>query len=115
MIIAVPYLAGAVNGHFGRTEAFLIANAAGGEVVASAVHQVDGLQHDHQGLAGFLESHDVDVILAGGMGAPMQAALKAAGFNVYCGVSGPADLAVAAFLQGTIAHSEDTCGHHHGA
>jgi predicted Fe-Mo cluster-binding NifX family protein len=115
MIIAVPYLEGAVNGHFGRTDAFLIANATGGEVIASAVHQVEGLQHDHQGLAGFLRSRSVEVILAGGMGAPMQEALKAAGFTVYCGLSGPADQAVDAFLHGTIAQSEDTCGHHHGA
>jgi predicted Fe-Mo cluster-binding NifX family protein len=115
MIIAVPYLEGAVNGHFGRTDAFLIVDATDGAVVESAVHQVEGLQHDHQGLAGFLASRSVDVILAGGMGAPMQAALKAAGFTVYCGVSGAADVAVDAFLSGTIAQSDDTCGHHHGA
>ena len=115
MIIAVPYLAGAVNGHFGRTDAFLIATAVGGDVVESALHRVEGLQHDHDGLAGFLRSRNVDVILAGGMGAPMQEALKAAGFSVYCGVSGPADSAVQAFLQGTIEPSDATCGHHHGA
>ena len=115
MIIAVPYVAGTVNGHFGRTDAFLIANATGSDVVESAVHQVEDLQHDHEGLAGFLKSRNVDVILAGGMGAPMQEALKAAGFSVYCGVSGPADSAVEAFLHGTIEPSEDTCGHHHGA
>lgn len=115
MIIAVPYLAGTVNGHFGRTDAFLIAKSSNGKVVESAVHQVEGLQHDHEGLAGFLKSRSVDVILAGGMGAPMQGALKAAGFSVYCGVTGPADSAVEAFLRGVIEPSDDTCGHHHGA
>ena len=115
MIIAVPYVEGIVNGHFGRTEAFLIANATNGDIVESAVHKVEGLQHDHDGLAGFLKSRNVEVILAGGMGAPMQDALKAAGFAVYCGVSGPADSAVEAFLNGTIEPSDATCGHHHGA
>ena len=48
------------------------------------------------------------------MGAPMQEALKAAGFSLYCGVSGPVDQVLAAFLGGVIEQSEGTCGHHHG-
>lgn len=115
MVIAVPYLDGQVNAHFGRTQAFLVAEAEGGAVKESTVYAVAGLEHDHSGLAGFLASRGVDVILAGGMGAPMQQALTRAGFELYCGVSGPAAEAVESFLLGGIAKSEATCGHHHGA
>lgn len=114
MIIAVPYVDGQVNAHFGQTQAFLIAEAEGGAVKESTVYPVAGLQHDHGGLAGFLASQGVEVILAGGMGAPMQQALSQAGFELYCGVSGSAAQAVEAFLGGEIVQSTATCGHHHG-
>ncbi|MCZ7664436.1 MAG: DUF134 domain-containing protein [Thermoleophilia bacterium] len=114
MIIAVPYVDGQVNGHFGRTQTFLVAQAREGEVVGSAVYSVEGLQHNHGGLAGFLKSRGVDVVLAGGMGEPMQQALKAAGFELLCGVSGTATEAVEAYLRGELVPSEATCGHHHG-
>ncbi len=115
MVIAVPYADGQVNAHFGQTQAFLIAEAEDGALKESTVYAVNGLEHDHSGLAGFLASRGVDVILAGGMGAPMQRALSSAGFDLYCGVSGPAAAAVEAFLGGEIVQSEATCGQHHGA
>ncbi len=114
MKIAVPYLAGDVNAHFGCTESFLIAEADNGQVVRASVFEVDGMQHDHSGIAGFLKQQGVDVILAGGMGAPMQQALKMQGFELYCGVTGRAGEAVEAFLRGDIEQSHSTCGHHHG-
>ena len=114
MKIAVPYLQGDVNAHFGSTQAFLVAEAAGGEVQQTTLYEIQGMQHSHSGIAGFLKEQGVEVILAGGMGAPMQQALKQGGFELYCGVSGPAVEAVEAFLRGEIEHSEATCGHHHG-
>jgi predicted DNA-binding protein (UPF0251 family)/predicted Fe-Mo cluster-binding NifX family protein len=114
MIIAVPYAHGQVNPHFGSTEAFLITKAQGTEVVESSLYELEGMQHNHQGIAGFLKDQGVETILAGGMGYPMQEALKAAGFELYCGVSGDAIAAVGAFLRGEIEPSEATCGHHHG-
>ena len=114
MIIAIPYLEGEVNAHFGSTQAFLVAETAEGQVQKSTVYEVQGMQHDHSGIAGFLKEQGVEVILAGGMGGPMQQALKQAGFDLYCGVAGPADEAIEAFLRGKIEQSEATCGHHHG-
>ncbi len=114
MIVAVPYLQGSVNAHFGSTQAFLVAEAVDGEVERTSVFEVQGMQHNHSGIAGFLKEQGVEVILAGGMGAPMQQALKLQGFELYCGVSGPAVEAVEAFLRGEIEQSESTCGHHHG-
>jgi predicted DNA-binding protein (UPF0251 family)/predicted Fe-Mo cluster-binding NifX family protein len=114
MIVAVPYLQGSVNAHFGSTQAFLIAEGEDGKVEQATVYEVQGMQHNHAGIAGFLKEQGVSAILAGGMGAPMQEALKAQGFELYCGVSGPAVEAVEAFLRGEIEPSESTCGHHHG-
>lgn len=114
MIIAVPYLQGLVNAHFGSTQAFMVAETAEGKVEKATVYEVQGMQHNHSGIAGFLKEQGVEVILAGGMGAPMQQALKMQGFELYCGVQGPAVAAVEAFLRGEIEQSESTCGHHHG-
>ena len=114
MKIAVPYLQGHVNAHFGSTEAFLIAETTDGKIAETALYEIQGMQHSHAGIAGFLKGQGVEVILAGGMGAPMQQALKQIGFDLFCGVSGPAVEAVEAYLRGEIEHSEATCGHHHG-
>ncbi len=114
MFIAVPYLEGNVNAHFGSTQAFLLAEVVDGKVTGTSIFEVQGMQHNHSGIAGFLKEQGVEVILAGGMGAPMQQALKAQGFSLYCGVAGPALEAVDAYLRGAIEQSESTCGHHHG-
>ncbi len=87
MIVAVPYLQGNVNAHFGSTQAFIVAEAADGKVEKTTVYEVQGMQHNHAGIAGFLKEQGVEVILAGGMGAPMQQALKKQGFELYCGVT----------------------------
>jgi predicted Fe-Mo cluster-binding NifX family protein/predicted DNA-binding protein (UPF0251 family) len=114
MIIAVPYLEGNVNAHFGSTQAFMVAHADDGRIERTTVFEVQGMQHNHAGIAGFLKDQGVEVILAGGMGAPMQQALKMHGFALYCGVAGPAVEAIERFLRGEIKPSESTCGHHHG-
>jgi predicted DNA-binding protein (UPF0251 family)/predicted Fe-Mo cluster-binding NifX family protein len=115
MKVAVPYLEGNVNPHFGSTQAFLVAEATDGKVEKTTVFEAFALQHNHAGIAGFLKEQGVETVLAGGMGGPMQQALKSQGFELYCGVSGPALAAVEAFLRGEITQSESTCGHHHGA
>ena len=114
MIIAIPYLEGNVNAHFGSTDAFLIAETADGELESSSIYELQGMQHNHGGIASFLKEQGVEVIIAGGMGSPMQAALKHAGFELYCGVGGPALAAIEALLAGQLEQSDATCGHHHG-
>ena len=114
MIVAVPYLQGEVNAHFGSTQAFLIAETSDDKVERTSIFEVQGMQHNHAGIAGFLKEQGVQTILAGGMGAPMQQALKLQGFELYCGISGAAVEAVEALLRGELQHSEATCGHHHG-
>ncbi len=114
MIIAVPYLEGDVNAHFGSTRTFLIAETKDGKLESTSVFELQGMQHNHGGIADFLKEQGVEVIIAGGMGGPMQTALKDAGFDLYCGVGGPAVVAIEALLAGELEQSEATCGHHHG-
>jgi len=114
MIVAVPYLNGEVNAHFGSTQAFLLAETSDDKVIDTSVHELHGMQHNHSGIAGFLKEQGVQAIIAGGMGSPMQQALKGQGFELYCGVGGSAVEAVEALLRGEIEQSETTCGHHHG-
>ena len=114
MVIAVPYLDGDVNAHFGSTRAFLLAQTSDGRVERNSIFELQGMQHNHGGIADFLKEQGVEVIIAGGMGGPMQAALKDAGFELYCGIGGPALAAVDAFLAGELEQSDATCGHHHG-
>ena len=96
MVVAAPYLNGEINAHFGSTQAFLIAETSDGKMTRTAVYEVQGMQHNHSGIAGFLKEQGVQVILAGGMGAPMQQALKQQGFDLFCGVAGPALQAIEA-------------------
>jgi hypothetical protein len=55
MIVAVPYLQGNVNAHFGSTQAFLVAQTADGKVEQTSLFEVQGMQHNHSGIAGFLK------------------------------------------------------------
>ena len=64
-------------------------------------------------LAGFLAAHHVDALICGGIGGGARTALAQAGIQLYPGVSGDADQAVAALLSGQLSYDPDTvCSHH---
>ena len=77
---------------------------------------VDTNGNGHGALAGFLLSNQVDALICGGIGGGAQNALAQAGIKLYAGVSGSADDAVNALLNGTLGYStEANCSHHgHG-
>ena len=102
MRIAVPYDNGAVFQHFGRTSAFKFYDVENGEIRASAVHSTNG--SGHGALAGFLKDNGVDTLICGGIGGGAQTALSQTGIRLYGGVSGSADEAVRALLDGTLAY-----------
>ena len=98
MRIAVPYENGNIFQHFGRSEAFKFYDVADGAVTAAAVVSTNG--SGHGALAGFLVANHADVV-------------------IYGGVSGSADAAVQALLDGSLGYDpEARCDHHdhaHGA
>lgn len=117
MRIAVPYENGNIFQHFGRSEAFKFYDVDGGAVTAAAVVSTNG--SGHGALAGFLAANHADAVICGGIGGGAQSALTEAGIRFYGGVSGSADAAVQALLDGSLGYDpEARCDHHdhaHGA
>ena len=114
MRIAVTYDNGAIFQHFGHTQAFKVYEIAEGKVVDSQVVSSNG--SGHGALAGVLYALGVQALICGGIGGGARMALAEAGIVVYGGVSGDADAAVAAFLQGDLNYDPNArCSHHdHG-
>ena len=111
MKIAVTYENGQVFGHFGHTAQFKLYEAADGAVTASEVVDTNG--SGHGALAGFLRTHGVDTLICGGIGGGAKQALADAGIQLYGGVTGDADEAVAALLNGTLRYNAAVECHHH--
>ena len=112
MRIAVTYENGQIFQHFGHTAQFKLYMVEDGTVASSVVLSTNG--NGHSALAGFLVSHQVDALICGGIGGGAQAALAAAGIQLYAGVQGDADAAVNALLAGELAFNTGaTCDHHH--
>jgi predicted Fe-Mo cluster-binding NifX family protein len=113
MRIAVTYENGMIFQHFGHTENFKIYDVENNKVVSSEVISTNG--SGHGALAGFLQNLKVDVLICGGIGGGAKNALASAGIELYGGVLGSADDAVAAFLSNTLDFNPDVmCSHHEG-
>ena len=112
MRIAVTYENGQIFQHFGHTENFKIYDVLGKDIISSQVVSTNG--SGHGALAGMLKSLNVAVLICGGIGGGAQAALAEAGIMLYGGVSGDADDAVKALLEGTLAFNPNVQCNHHG-
>lgn len=114
MRIAVTYEDGQIFQHFGRTGFFKVYDVEDGKVISSAVVSTEG--NGHGALAGVLKSLNADTLICGGIGGGAQNALANAGIRFFGGVSGDADQAVEAFLEGKLSYNPDVhCDHHsHG-
>ena len=112
MNIAVTYENGQIFQHFGHTAQFKLYHIADGKVVSSELLDTNG--SGHGALAGFLMQHGVDTLICGGIGGGAQSVLAEAGIQLYGGVSGDADEAVAALLSGRLNYDPNVhCSHHH--
>ena len=113
MIIAVTYENGQIFQHFGHSEYIKIYEIENGEILKSEIYDTNG--QGHGALAGFLRDYAVDALICGGIGGGARAALDEMGIELYPGVSGNADEAVAALLEGKLSYNSDTvCSHHEG-
>ena len=112
MKIAVTYENGQIFQHFGHTENFKIYDVLGKDIISSEVVSSGG--SGHGALAGMLKEHNVAVLICGGIGGGGKAALAEAGIMLYGGVSGNADDAVKALLEGTLAFNPNVQCNHHG-
>ena len=118
MKVAVTYENGQIFQHFGHTEQFKVYKINEGKVIASSILSSDG--NGHGALGDLLKNHGVDTLICGGIGAGAQNKLAEVGITLYGGVTGDADRAVEALLDGSLAFNPNvTCthhreGHHHG-
>ena len=100
----------------GHTEQFKVYDVQDGKIVSSQIVDTNG--SGHGALAGVLTALNADALICGGIGGGAQMALAAANIQLYGGVSGSADEAVAALLADTLAYDTnakcDHHDHHHG-
>ena len=96
------------------TGVFKIYDAENGLILSSEVVSTNG--QGHGALVGFLAQHNANVVFCGGIGPGAQNALAQAGIQLFGGISGPADAAVADYLAGKLHFDPNAhCDHHdHG-
>ncbi len=112
MRIAVTYEDGNVFQHFGHTEQFKFYDVEDGKIVNSQIVDTNG--SGHGALAGFLKAAGADALICGGIGMGAQMALAEAGIRLYGGVSGSADEAAKALIEGKLNYDPDAKCDHHG-
>ena len=111
MRIAVTYENGLIFQHFGHTQQFKVYDVQDGKILASQV--VDTGSSGHGALAGVLNALQVDTLICGGIGGGAQMALAQAGIRLFGGVSGDADAAVQALIEGNLLYNPNVqCNHH---
>ena len=111
MKIAVTYCDGQIFQHFGHTAQFKVYDVTDGRITATSI--VDTGSSGHGALAGLLKLIQADVLICGGIGGGAQLALAEVGIQLYGGVTGDADDAVAAYLAGQLDYNPNVrCNHH---
>ncbi len=103
---------GDVFQHFGHTEQFKIYEIENNNIVSSHVLSSDG--EGHSALAQLLESENIDRLICGGIGGCAVSALSEAGIEIFAGITGNADNAVKAYLEGTLEQTTSPNCNHHG-
>jgi predicted Fe-Mo cluster-binding NifX family protein len=112
MKIAVTHENGQIFQHFGHTEEFKVYEVEEGKVVSAEVVDTNG--SGHGALAGVLAELNVDTLICGGIGGGARNALASVGIQIYGGVSGDADAAVAALLSDSLNFDPNAKCSHHG-
>ena len=111
MKIAVTYQDGQIFQHFGHTEQMKVYTVENNKVINTEILSTDG--HGHSAIADFLNDEDAKVLICGGIGPCAISALAEYGIVLCAGISGDADEAVQAFLDGTLNYqSGSNCSHH---
>lgn len=114
MKIAVTYDNGQVWQHFGKTTEFKFYDCQDGRVISTEIKGTRDASHG--ALADFLHENGAEIVICGGVGAPMIGRLEAYGMKACPGVTGEADVAVSHYLEGTLKGNGDAvhdgCHHH---
>ncbi|HJJ36120.1 MAG TPA: hypothetical protein O0X27_02960 [Methanocorpusculum sp.] len=113
MKIAVTSENGQVFQHFGATPEFTVYTVENGTVTDKKAISTNGT--GHEALADILAELDAEILICGGIGGGARAAIASVGIELYPGVTGSTDDAIAAFVAGTLQFNPNfVCNHHHG-
>ena len=98
MRIAIPYYMGNIFQHFGHAPQFKVYEVENHQVLMEMLVEVE--EQGHGAVAELLQSLDVRVVICGNIGEGAMKALQNAGIIFYGGVTGDADEAITALVQG---------------
>lgn len=110
MRIAIATNNGKVSGHFGHCEGFTVYS-----IEDNKVHSEEFLKspkHQPGVLPKFLANNNVNLIMAGGMGAKAQQIFNAEDIEVVVGVAGDLTSVINEYLAGKIESTESICTDH---
>ncbi|AOR24154.1 NifB/NifX family molybdenum-iron cluster-binding protein [Clostridium taeniosporum] len=99
-----------VSGHFGHCEGFTIYDLEGKEI--SKKEFIPNPGHKPGYLPVFLKGHDVNVIIAGGMGATAQELFKENNIEVIVGIEGLCDDIIQKFIKSELKSTGSICTEH---
>lgn len=115
MKIAVATEENSVCAHFGKCENFTIVEVENSIIKNKSIVNTEGNQHGL--LPGFLASHGISVVIAGGMGEGARQNLISNNIEIISGIIGKVDDVVNTYLKGELKSSDTGCaghGHSHG-
>ena len=108
---AIPYYMDKIFQHFGHAPRFKVYEIENRQVLMEMV--VDVEQQGHDAVAALLRSMDVRVVICGNIGEGAMQALRDAGIIFYAGVTGDADEAITALIQGGLKYDPNIrCAEH---
>jgi predicted Fe-Mo cluster-binding NifX family protein len=110
MKIAIATEGTNVSGHFGKCENFTIVEIENAEVKNKTVLSTEGNQHGL--LPAFLASHDVSLVIVGGMGDGARQKLIANDIEIVSGASGSVEAVINAYLDGSLKSNDAGCSDH---
>ena len=112
MRIAIATEAGQVAAHFGRCPLYTLVDIVDGSIENRT--EIENPGHEPGRIPRLLRSHDVDVIVAGGMGRRAQMLFDGMDIKQVVGATGSVDEVLNACLTGTLEGGESLCTHGEG-
>lgn len=112
MRIAIATEAGQVAAHFGRCPLYTLVDLVDGTIENRT--EIENPGHEPGRIPQLLHDHEVNVIIAGGMGQRAQMHFNQFGIEQIVGVTGSIDEVLNSCLAGTLEGGESLCAHGEG-
>ena len=113
--VAFPVEGDQLSGHFGHAPEFLLVDVQEGKEVSRQTHPSP--EHQPGLIPQWLRGFEVDLVVAGGIGARAAQLFEEAGIDLISGVSGPVEDVLLSYLRGQLRSTGalwSSHGHDHG-